>query len=80
MTAYAERYQEFQNAIQQSSQMVTSCHEEIAKMSKKIKQLEQERNDFRQHWETAEQTQRKTNEDVRNNIESFVDDFSFDFR
>ena len=37
---YSERYQEFQNAIQQSSQMVTSCHTEMEKMGKKIKKLE----------------------------------------
>lgn len=65
VTAYAERYQDFQNAIQQSSQMVTSCHGEIEKMGKRIKLLEKERSEFRQRWETAEQTQRKTNEDVR---------------
>jgi len=40
---YSERYQEFQNAIQQSSQMVTSCHTEIEKMGKKIKKLEKEK-------------------------------------
>ncbi len=65
VTVYAERYQEFQNAIQQSSQMVTSCHTEIEKMGKKIKKLEKERNEFRHRWEIAEQNQRKSNEDVR---------------
>jgi len=34
---YSERYQEFQNTIQQSSQMVTTCHSEMEKMQKKIK-------------------------------------------
>ncbi|CAF3662591.1 unnamed protein product [Rotaria sp. Silwood1] len=62
---YSERYQEFQNAIQQSSQMVTSCHAEIEKMGKKIKKLEKERNDFRHRWEVAEQNQRKANEDFK---------------
>jgi hypothetical protein len=62
---YSERYQEFQNAIQQSSQMVTSCHTEIEKMGKKIKKLEKERNDFQHRWEMAEQNQRKSIEDVR---------------
>lgn len=62
---YSERYQEFQGAIQQSSQMVSSCHSEIEKMGKKIKKLEKERNDFRHRWEIAEQNQRKTSEDVR---------------
>ena len=71
MTVYAERYQEFQNAIQQSSQMVTSCHTEIEKMGKRIKKLEKERNDFRHRWEIAEQSQRKSNEDVRQ-----INDFS----
>jgi len=65
VTAYAERYQEFQSAIQQSSQMVTSCHSEIEKMGKKIKKLENERNDFRHRWEIAEQNQRKSNEDMK---------------
>ncbi|UJR07855.1 hypothetical protein I4U23_012138 [Adineta vaga] len=65
LTVYAERYQEFENAIQQSSQMVTSCHTEIEKMGKKIKKLEKERNEFRQRWETAETNQRKTNEDMK---------------
>jgi len=65
VTIYAERYQEFQNAIQQSSQMVTSCHTEIEKMGKKIKKLEKERADFRQRWETAEQNQRKSADDVK---------------
>lgn len=65
VTMYSERYQEFQNAIQQSSKMVSSCHEEIEKMGKKIKKLEKERNDFRQRWEKAEQNQRKANEDVK---------------
>jgi predicted RNase H-like nuclease (RuvC/YqgF family) len=65
VTVYAERYEEFQNAIQQSNQMVTTCHAEIEKMKKKIKILEKERNDFRHQWEIAEQNQRKTNEDVR---------------
>jgi len=64
VTVYAERYQDFQNAIQQSSQMVTSCHTEMEKMGKRIKQIEQERNDFRHRWEITEQNQRKTNEDV----------------
>jgi phage shock protein A len=64
LTVYSERYQEFQSAIQQSSQMVTSCHTEIEKMGKKIKKLEKERNDFRHRWELAEQSQRKSNEDV----------------
>jgi len=71
VTVYAERYQEFQNAIQQSSQMVTSCHTEIEKMGKKIKKLEKERNDFRHRWEIAEQNQRKSNEDVRKKKSSF---------
>jgi len=62
---YSERYQEFQNAIQQSSQMVTSCHTEIEKMGKKIKKLEKEKNDFRHRWEIAEQSQRKSNEDYK---------------
>ncbi|CAF3544045.1 unnamed protein product [Rotaria sordida] len=62
---YSERYQEFQNAIQQSSQMVTSCHGEIEKMGKKIKKLEKERSDFRHRWEVAEQNQRKANEDFK---------------
>ena len=62
---YSERYQEFQNAIQQSSQMVTSCHTEIEKMGKKIKKLEKERNDFRHRWEITEQSQKKSVEDVR---------------
>ncbi|CAF2666997.1 unnamed protein product [Rotaria sp. Silwood2] len=62
---YSERYQEFQNAIQQSSQMVTSCHAEIEKMGKKIKKLEKERTDFRHRWEVAEQSQRKANEDFK---------------
>lgn len=66
---YSERYQEFQNAIQQSSQMVTSCHTEIEKMGKKIKKLEKERNDFRHRWEIAEQNQRKAGEDVRRLID-----------
>ncbi len=61
---YSERYQEFQNAIQQSSQMVTSCHTEMEKMGKKIKKLEKERGDLRHRWETAEQNQRKSIEDV----------------
>ncbi len=61
---YSERYQEFQNAIQQSSQMVTSCHTEMEKMGKKIKKLEKERADLRHRWETAEQNQRKSIEDV----------------
>jgi len=65
VTAYAERYQEFQSAIQQSSHMVTSCHTEIEKMGKKIKKLENERNDFRHRWEIAEQNQRKSNEDMK---------------
>ena len=65
VTAYAERYQEFQNAIEQSSQMVTSCQAEIEKMREKIKNLEKERNEFRHHWNIAEQNQRKLNEDVR---------------
>ncbi|CAF1354559.1 unnamed protein product [Adineta steineri] len=65
VTVYAERYQEFQNAIQQSSQMVTSCHSEIEKMGKKIKKLEKERNDFRHRWEIAETSQRKTSEDMK---------------
>lgn len=65
---YSDRYQEFQNAIQQSSQMVTSCHSEIEKMGKKIKKLEKERNDFRHRWEIAEQNQRKASEDVRISI------------
>jgi phage shock protein A len=65
---YSERYQEFQNAIQQSSQMVTSCHTEIEKMGKKIKKLEKERNDFRHRWEIAEQNQRKSSEDVRERL------------
>jgi uncharacterized coiled-coil DUF342 family protein len=64
VTMYSERYQEFQNAIQQSSQMVGSCHTEIEKMGKKIKKLEKERNDFRHRWEQTEQTQRKSVEDV----------------
>jgi len=67
---YSERYQEFQNTIQQSSQMVTTCHSEMEKMQKKIKKLEKERNDYRHRWEIAEQNQRKANEDVR--------EFSFD--
>ncbi|CAF0927828.1 unnamed protein product [Rotaria sordida] len=65
LKVYTERYQEFQNAIQQSSQMVTSCHTEIEKMGKKIKTLEQERNDFRHQWDIAEQNQRKSNEDMK---------------
>ncbi len=64
VTVYAERYKEFQSAIQQSSQMVTSCHTEMEKMGKKIKKLEKERNDFRHRWEIAEQSQRKSSEDV----------------
>ncbi|CAF3595574.1 unnamed protein product [Adineta steineri] len=62
---YAERYHEFQNAIQQSSQMVTSCHTEIEKMGKKIKILEKERGDFRHRWEIAEQNQKKSIEDYK---------------
>jgi phage shock protein A len=69
---YSERYQEFQKAIQQSSQMVTSCHTEIEKMRKKIQKLEKERNDFRHRWEIAEQNQRKSNEDVRERLFSFL--------
>ncbi len=71
---YSERYQEFQKAIQQSSQMVTSCHTEIEKMGKKIKKLEKERNDFRHRWEIAEQNQRKSSEDVRKSfiLENFI--------
>jgi phage shock protein A len=69
---YSERYQEFQNAIQQSSQMVTSCHTEIEKMGKKIKKLEKERNDFRHRWEIAEQNQRKSSEDVREMLFLFI--------
>ena len=65
LTVYAERYQEFQNAIEQSNQMVTSCDTQIQKMQEKIKRLEQERNEFRQRWEAAEANQRKTNDDVR---------------
>lgn len=65
VTMYSERYQEFQNAIQQSSQMVTSCHSEIEKMGKKIKKLEKERADFRHRWEQAEQNQRKAGEDYK---------------
>ena len=33
-------------------------------MGKKIKKLEKERGDFRHRWETAEQNQRKSTEDV----------------
>ena len=65
VTAYAERYQEFENAIEQSRQMVTSCHEEIEKMGQKIKKLEQERNEYREQWNTAEQNHKKLNEDVK---------------
>ncbi|CAF4027219.1 unnamed protein product [Rotaria sp. Silwood2] len=65
LKVYTERYQEFQNAIQQSSQMVTSCHTEIERMGKKIQILEQERNDFRNQWEIAEKNQRKSNEDMK---------------
>jgi len=36
---YSDRYQEFQNAIQKSSEMVTSCHTEIEKMGKKNKKI-----------------------------------------
>lgn len=71
MTAYAERYQDFQNAIEQSRQMVTSCHEEIEKMGTKIKKLEDERNDFRERWNTSEQNQKKLNEDVKEIIKFF---------
>jgi len=39
VTMYSERYQEFQKAIQQSSEMVTSCHTEIEKMGKKNKKI-----------------------------------------
>ncbi len=77
VTVYAERYQEFQNAIQQSSQMVTSCHTEIEKMGKKIKKLEKERNDFRHRWEIAEQNQRKSSEDVRRYEVFFRGKFGF---
>jgi predicted RNase H-like nuclease (RuvC/YqgF family) len=79
VTVYAERYQEFQNAIQQSSQMVTSCHTEIEKMGKKIKKLEKERNDFRHRWEIAEQNQRKSSEDVRRYEVLFRGKFGFFF-
>ena len=61
---YSERYQEFQKAIQESSQMVTSCHAEIERMGKKIKKLEKERNNFRYRWEIAEQNQKKSGADV----------------
>jgi len=59
LTVYAERYQDFQNAIQQSSQMITSCQGEMEKMGKKIKQLEKERNDMHHRWEIAEQNHKK---------------------
>ncbi|UJR38308.1 hypothetical protein I4U23_030978 [Adineta vaga] len=62
---YSDRYKEFQGAIQQSSQMVSSCHSEIEKMGKKIKKLEKERGDFRHRWEIAEQSQRKSSEDYQ---------------
>jgi hypothetical protein len=39
---YSKRYQEFQKAIQQTSQMVTSCHTEIEKMGEKINKSEKE--------------------------------------
>ena len=64
VTMYSERYQEFQNAIQQSSQMVTSCHTEIEKMGKKIKKLEKEREEFRHRCGVAEQSHQKANQDV----------------
>ncbi|CAF1219461.1 unnamed protein product, partial [Didymodactylos carnosus] len=63
VTIYSERYQEFQNAITQSSQMVTSCHAEIEKMGKKIK-LEKERTDFQHRWQLAEQNQKKSADEV----------------
>ncbi|CAF1191047.1 unnamed protein product [Adineta ricciae] len=65
LTVYAERYQEFQNAIEQSNQMVTSCDTQIQKMQEKIKKLEKERNEFRQRWEAAEANQRKSNDDMK---------------
>jgi prefoldin subunit 5 len=65
---YSERYQEVQKAIQQTSQMVTSCHTEIEKMGEKINKSEKERNDFRQRSESAEQNQTKSSEDVRKNF------------
>jgi chromosome segregation ATPase len=64
LIVYAERYQEFQNAIQQSSEMIISCQAEMEKMGKKIKQLENERNEFRHRCETAEQNPKKSTEDV----------------
>lgn len=74
---YSEKYKEFQNAIQQSSQMVTSCHSEIEKMGKKIKKLEKERNDFRHRWEIAEQNTKKSSEDVKNQQRNVLSRFSF---
>lgn len=62
---YSERYQEFQKAIQQSSQMVTSCHKEIEKMGKRIKVLEKERDDYRHRSSTHEQSVQKLTQDVR---------------
>ena len=64
LTMYSERYEEFQKVIKQSSDMVTSCQTEIEKMKIKIQTLEQERNEYRQRWEAAEQSTKKTNEDV----------------
>ena len=68
LTTYSKRYQEFQNAIEQSKQMVASCQTEIEKMTKRIKMLEEERNNYRNEWNIAEQKQRKVNEDVCNKI------------
>ncbi|CAF0727237.1 unnamed protein product [Didymodactylos carnosus] len=65
VTIYSERYQEFQNAITQSSQMVTSCHTEIEKMGKKIKKLEKERADFQHRWQIAEQNQKKSADETK---------------
>jgi hypothetical protein len=49
-------------------------------MGNKIKKLEKERNDFRHRWEIAEQSQRKSNEDVRKNNIIFLGDSLFSFK
>ena len=59
---YADRYQEYQKAIQQSSQMVASCHGiKSKKLVKKINNSTSNstRNNFLHRSETAERQSKK---------------------